>query len=319
MALDTNLRSVYDIGFAAASGNKESVFETIQNIAPWDTPFYSSAPKVTVTLTTFEWFTDGLAAAATGGSPEGQDFTSSTRSNRSRKANNTQIFKKGVIVSDSQMAASPYGMQNEFTYQGILVMREVARNIESRAWDQLNPEKVTGTESDTAGQERITCAIRGTGSWGASPTSAVNGAITTGAVENVFETVFVAGGRPDRLYLSPGVKADFTNAAQASGVNRMFNLAASDKRLIANVTVYEGNFGTLVVVPDIFIPQSSATADNAAFSLIESQRNAVAIYRQLKHVPMAKNGDHTRGLIITELGFRVAHASANGHGTGITT
>src|SRR3990172_7565350 len=314
MAFPTNLFSVYDIGFVAGSANKESVFETIQNIAPWDTPTFSSAPKVSVSLTTFEWFTDTLAATATGGTGEGEIITAAARTNRTRRANNTQIFTVGLDVSDSQIAASPYGISGEYPYQSMLAMREVARNVESRGWINSGFERVTGGEATA----RITASWRATG-WGTSPTSALNGAITTAAVENLFEVLAQEGGNPDRFAVSLGVKSDFTNVAQASGVNRMFNLAASDKRLVANVTVYEGSHGVLLVVPNKWIPQGSVSASAFAATLYESTRAKVAIYRPMKHVPLAKVGDSTRGYIVTELGFMLLHASSMGHITGVTT
>lgn len=318
MAAPTNLFSVYDIGFAAGSANKESVFEVIQNIARWDTPFFSSAPKATVNLTTFEWFTDTLAATATGGTGEGEIITAAARTNRTRRANNTQIFTVGLDVSDSQIAASPYGISGEYPYQTALAMREVARNVESRAWINTGFERVTATEAAASPTGRITASLRATG-WGTPPSSAVNGIISTAAIENLFESVVREGGQPDRLYLSTGVKADLTNVAQASAVNRMWNLAASDKRFVANVTVYEGNYGLLTVVPDVWIGQSAASADAHAAGLIESARMKVAMYRPMKHVPLAKVGDSTRGYVVTELGFMNLHASAHGFLTGLTT
>lgn len=315
MPVPTNLFSAYDVGFAAGSSNQESVFATIQNIAPWDTATFSSAPKIVAELTTFEWFTDSLAATATGGTAEGEIITAAARTNRSRKANNTQIFTVGLDVSDSQLAASPYGMSGEYPYQAALAMREVARNIESRSWINSGFERVTSTEG---GAGRVTASWRATG-WGTSPTSALNGAITTAAVEALFEVLAQEGGNPDRFAVSLGVKADFTNAAQATGVNRMFNLASTDKRLVSNITVYEGSFGVLTVVPNKWIPQGSASASGFAATLYESARAKVAIYRPMKHVPLAKIGDSTRGYIVTELGFQLLHASSMGHITGVTT
>lgn len=316
MAIPANLLSVYDIGAVAGSSNKESVFETIQNIVPWDTPFYSSAPKTNVGLITFEWLTDTLAAVNTAGTLEGETISGAARANRTRRLNNTQIFTVGVTVSDSQIAASPYGISGEYPYQVMLAMREVARNIESRAWtnNDITFERVTGSEAVI----RQTATLRATG-WGTPVTTAVNGPITLASVEDTFEAVALRGGNPDKLYLSLGVKSDFTSVAQASGVNRMFNLAASDKRLVANVTVYEGNHGVLQVIPDKFIPQGTLTASSFAAALIESARMKVAIFRPMKHVPLGKAGDFTSGYVVTELGFMNLHASAHGFITGLTT
>jgi len=314
MAIPANLFSAYDVGAVAGSANKESVFETIQNIVPWDTPFYSSAPKVNVGLVTFEWLTDTLAAAATGGTGEGEIITAAARTNRVRRQNNTQIFTVGLDVSDTQIAASPYGISGEYPYQVMLAMREVARNIESRAWVNAGFERTTGAEGTT----RITASLRAT-AWGIPVQTAQNGAISLASVEDTFEAVVLRGGNPDKLYCSLGVKSDFTSVAQATGINRMFNLAASDKRLVANVTVFEGNHGTLVVVPDKFIPQSSATGDNQCAALLESARMKVGIFRPMKHVPLSKQGDSTRGYVVTELGFINLHASAHGFITGLTT
>jgi hypothetical protein len=317
MAQPTNLLSVFDIGSVAGSSNKEAVFETIQNIAPWDTSWFSSAPKVNVGLITFEWLTDTLSAVATGGAEEGQIIVAAPRANRSRRLNNTQIFLAGVDVSDSQIAASPYGISGEYPYQVALTYRELARNIESRAWINTGFERVAPTGGEAT--VRITASLRATG-WGSPVNTAVNGAITTASVENTFESVVLLGGNPDKLFCSLGVKSDFSQAAQASGgTNRLFNIAVTDKRLVANVTVYEGNHGTLTVVPDKFIGQSSATVDGHAAGLIESARMKVAIYRPMKHVPLAKVSDSTRGYVVTELGLINLHASAHGFLTGLTT
>lgn len=317
MAIPTNLFSVYDIGFAAGSANKESVFQVIQNIAPWDTHTFSSAPKSSVELTTFEWFTDTLAATATGGTGEGEIISAAARVNRVRRVNNTQIFTVGIDVSDSQIACSPYGITGEYPYQSMLAMRELARNIESRSWINSGFERVTGTEA--TGANRITASWRATG-WGTSPTSALNAAITTAAVENLFEVMAREGAKPTNFAVSYGVKADFSQAAQgAGGTSRVFNLAATDKRLVTNVTVYEGNFGMLQVIPNLWIPQSTLTADACAATLYEPQRIGVGILRPMKHVPLAKVGESTRGYIVTELGFKLLHASGMGHITGVTT
>lgn len=314
MAFPTNLHSVYDVGAVAGSANKESVFQTIQNIVPWDTPFFSSAPKVSVGMVTFEWLTDTLAAVATGGTGEGEIITAAARANRVRRQNNTQIFTVGLDVSDSQIASSPYGISGEYPYQVMLAMRETARNIESRAWVNAGFERVIGGEATA----RITASLRATG-WGTPVITTVNGPITLASVEDTFEAVVLRGGNPDKLYCSLGVKADLTAVAQATGVNRMYNLAANDKRFVANVTVYEGNHGILAVVPDKFIGQSSATADSHAAGLIESARMKVGMFRPMKHVPLSKQGDSTRGYVVTELGFINMHASAHGFIAGLTT
>ena len=314
MAQQATTLSSYDIGHVAGLANKEDVYDVIQNIVPFDTPGYTTLPKVKAILTTVEWLTEGLAATSTAGHYEGEVITASARASRSRKLNNTQIFSLGTSVTDTQRVLSPYGIADELTHQVAMTMREVARNIESRLFINSGFERVSGDDSTIA----VMASLRATG-WGTAPSSAVNGAITTAAVENVFELVFTEGGNPDRLFVSPGVKADFTNSAQASGINRMFNLAASDKRLVANVTVYEGNFGTLVVVPDKFISQSSVTASAHAFHLLETARCQLAILRPLKYVPLGKLADSTEGYVVTELSLKVLHASANGFGTGIST
>src|SRR5438046_10631971 len=103
----TGYLTTYDLGYNAGSANREDLLDLITNIDPWDTPFFSSAPKVQANHVTHEWITDSLNATATGGTVEGADFAVDTLTQRSRKSNICQIFTKHIAVSDTQRQVNP--------------------------------------------------------------------------------------------------------------------------------------------------------------------------------------------------------------------
>src|SRR5262252_8035676 len=113
----TNIWSTYGVGFGAGSANREDLLDLITNIDPWDTPFYSSAPKVECNHTTHEWLTDTLSATSVAGAIEGADFSADALSNRSRLSNRTQIFRFDILVADTQRAVNPAGVRDEYEYQ----------------------------------------------------------------------------------------------------------------------------------------------------------------------------------------------------------
>jgi hypothetical protein len=139
----------------------------------------------------------------------------------------------------------------------------------------------------------------------------------------MMEQCYTNGGNPDTLWVSPGVKADFSASTLPTNWNK--NVATTDKKLVMNVDVYESDFGLLAIVPDRWIPQSAhnaATAVSASgfsFYITERSKNRIAFLRPIRHVPLAKGGDATRGFIVGELTLEVLHPSAQIRCTGIIT
>lgn len=316
------LWSTYDVGFTTGSANREDLLDMIVNLdTRMETPFFTSAPKTRTNHTTHEWLIDSLKATATGasavGTAEGAPFASATLTNRVRLHNITQIFSKHIDVSDTQRAVDPAGVRDEYEYQIFKGLKEIARDVETIVFRGIGTVSATGD----ATTERSMRPLRAFEASGVNMVATGNTAaalITTAAVMDAQEAAFNVGGNPDTLYVSPGVKRDFTAAAgNVTGTTR--NIASSDRRTIANIDIFEGDFGMLAVVPNRFVPQTTATGASAAAFLIERSLARLAFLRPPKHVPMGKASDGTRGIVVSELTLEVLNPSAFAEVTGITT
>jgi hypothetical protein len=310
----------YDQGFGHAGANREDLLDIIVNIAPWDTPLFSSSPKSTARHTTHEWIEDDLAAATAwgAGSAEGADFSGAAQLVRNRLTNITMIFRKDVHVSETQRAVNPVGIKDEYAYQMSIAMKEIGRAVESRSF--------TAKASTAAGAVGTASASAS----GASParlmrvlddmifTNTASAATPTKALlDSMIEAAFIAGGVPDRLFMHPRLKTDVAGALNSSNTMNYRNIAAADARLVGNVDVYVSNFGALQIVPDRFIPTGGTATGTTSYGriwLLEQPKIRYAFLRPIKHVPLPPAGDAVRGMVLGELTLEVfadkAHAKA---------
>lgn len=313
MPAAANTWLTFNVGPMTGSANREDLLDVITNLdMEMETPFFTSAPKTTARHTLHEWLTDALAATATAGAIEGDDFTPAALTNRTRQQNLCQIFRKDFAVSDTQRSVNPAGVSDEYSYQLEKALKEIARNVESTVF-KVDTASATGA----SGTARTMKGLRGFAPAGL--TSAVNAAISTGAVVDIHELMYVAGANPETMYVSPGVKRDFTVAVIAATSQNLRNIAAADRKHIANIDIFESDFGMLAVVPDRFVPQSTGSNGSACFYLVERAKCRLAFLRPLRHVPIAKIGDAMRGLVVTELTLEALTPSAIGVGSGVIT
>src|SRR6185503_12106948 len=113
--------TTYGFGVAAGVGaNREDLLDLISNIDPYDTPFVTSAPKVKANAVLHQWLTDTLPATSTAGLNEGDDFGVGTATTRpARLTNQCQIFRKDIIVSETQRAVDAAGFRDAFELVGV--------------------------------------------------------------------------------------------------------------------------------------------------------------------------------------------------------
>jgi hypothetical protein len=323
---------LFGFGAGANRSNKEDWFNAITMLSPAEQPFLAAAPRDPIGNELPYWNRDSLRAVitATGAAPsanhavEGDDFSFASYGSvtgRVRMQNSTQIFREDIAVPDTQQTIAQNGLapgvSDEYEYQATKAAKEIMNDIEARVF--IETPSVAGSASGASGVARLMAGLAGTGNWGAIPNSAINSGITTAFVNNLHELLWIEGARPDTLYVSPGVKADFSAAAQVSATSRVHNIAASDYRVITVVNVFDGDYGMLRVVPSRQIRQSALTADAYKAWLVERQRARLGILRPLKHTPLPKNGDATRGFVLTELTLKLMHPSAVGYLDGVTT
>jgi len=316
----------YDIGFVAGAGNKEDVLDLVTNIDPEETPFLSAAPKTTAKLTTHEWLTDAYNAAAATNKAEGHAFSADTTTARQRLNNRTAIFGKDFEVTGTQQAVDPIGVATEYALQVDKATKETARNIEYTFFQNSSAAPATGDGTNA----RALYHFRAMHARGAGPPSyqfnqaSMDGAITIAAINSICEAGMILGGKFDTVYASPGVKADITAAIVTPAYNSIMSAQGQARpqginRYTGNVTMIEGDFNVLALVPDIFIPQSAATGDSNSLWLMERSKARIAFLRPLKHVPLPPGGDSVRGMVLGELTIEVLHPKAIGYLAGVIT
>jgi len=312
MAQPTNTFDSYD-----AVGIREDLSDIITNISPEETPFYTKCRKTSASNTLVEWQTDALRSSATNAHIEGDDTTADAATATSRLNNRTQIFKNAVTVPDTDEGLDKAGRAREVAYQTLKIAKEQKLDIEKALF--ANNAKVAG--SSTVARE-----LAGAPSWlitnvdfvtggtpsGANPTGDGTDARTDDGTptafsqtkfDNVMQSIWENGGKPDTVYLSA---FQMNKALAFTGNNNQRSaVQAGDERVVKSLAVYVTPWGTVEFMPsrenrskDVFIMQDDMWE--------------VATLRPTKNIELAKTGDATKRQVVTELTLCAKNEAANG-------
>ena len=317
MAQPSNTFDSYD-----AKGIREDLENVIYDISPEETPFYSSAKKVSASNTLHEWQTDSLRSSAANAHIEGDDTTANAMTATARLGNYTQIFKNAVIIPDTDSGLDKAGRATEMAYQTLKIAKEQKLDIEKALFD--NNARVAGSAS--AARELggvgsfMTTNVNNVGTSGANPTGSVPGATArTDGTATVFsqtdfdltmQECWENGGRPDTVYLS----AFQMNKALgfAGNNNQRSTVKAASEGVINHMDVYVTPWGTVEFTPtrenrgrDVFIMQSDMWA--------------CGVLRATKNTALAKTGDNTKRQVLTELTLISKNEKASGLVADCTT
>lgn len=322
--LPSNLVSTYDIGFFPTDTaiHHEDLTDVLTILDSFQTPFFSGCPKIRARDVVHSWPVDTLAAPSTAGVPDGVDFSGDILTTPVRLFNGTQIFRRDVIVSDRERAANPAGIRDMYEHQIMKEFKVLARNCEYVVFKSTASVSgaasaiVSGSESGNTSNAPYMAGIRGFAITTAGVT--VNTQVATGDVVTLAGQMFINGAEPDSVWLYPQGKREFFNQLSGANVINLRNIAADDKRMVANVDVFESPFGQLLaVITDRFIPIGSA-ASSFAYFVGDRGLGKLAFYRPPQHKEMGKQGDNTRGLLLMEATLELTHPSAWGAVTAVT-
>jgi hypothetical protein len=307
MAQPTNTFDTYD-----SVGIREDLSDVIHNISPEETPFYSKSAKKAARNTFVEWQTDSLRASAANAHIEGDATTAEARTATTRLGNYTQIFKNAVVVSDSDDNVDNAGRAKEIAYQTLKIAKEQKLDIEKALFD--NNARAAGSSSvarELAGAPAWLTTNTVAGSGGADPTGDGTDARTDGTqaafsqanFDTVMQSIWVAGGKPDTVYLSAfqmNVALGFTG-----NNNQRSSVQAGDERVVKSLAVYVTPWGTVEFMP---------SRENRSRDVFIMQDNMweIASLRGTKNVALAKTGDNTTRQVVTELTLCAKNEAANG-------
>lgn len=295
---------------ASAIINHEDLVDVVTILDSFQTPFFSSAPKIRARDVVHSWTVDTLTATSTAGALEADDFGAQALTSPSRLYNVTQIFARNVAVSDRERDANPAGIRDMYEHQIMKEFKVLARNAESTFF-------ATGATTAT-GDTSTPSRMAGFAGFSLVSAGSASGSVTTANIVQLSQSLYVAGAEPDSLWFAPASKRQFVEATVSSGSGNVRNIAATDQRLVANIDVFETPFNQMyAVITDRFIPMSTVSGRNGYY-IGDRSMAKVAFFRPPQHKPMGKNGDHTRGLVLQELTLELTHPSAWGVFTGIT-
>ena len=307
MAQPANTFDTYD-----SVGIREDLSDVIHNISPEETPFYSKAAKKAAKNTLVEWQTDSLRASAANAHIEGDTTTAEARAATTRLGNYTQIFKNAVVVSDSDDNVDNAGRAKEIAYQTLKIAKEQKLDIEKALF--ANNARAAGnstTARELAGAPAWLTTNTVAGAGGADPTGDGTDARTDGTqaafsqanFDTVMQSIWVAGGKPDTVYLSAfqmNVALGFTG-----NNNQRSSVQAGDERVVKSLAVYVTPWGSVEFMP---------SRENRSRDVFIMQDNMweVASLRGTKNVALAKTGDNTTRQVVTELTLCAKNEAANG-------
>jgi hypothetical protein len=307
-------------GTIAGQNNREDLVDLITLLDPYETPFYSMVQKGTALHTLHEWQTEALQVTATGGGTqyaEGAAFSAALINDRTRLNNLCEIFRKDIQVSNTQRAVRPAGIKDEYLHQVQVAIKEIGRDLENTLF-----QGVAGSATGATGTLRtmktlrnfITTNVFSTSSTAIGCTgitfSGTSWALGEVMFNSTLEQCFLRGGRVDTIFVNGSTKRQVSRfGAAISGGSAIVrrDIGASEKKLVASVDTYDGDFGVVTVILDRWVGQTeggsglgTVNPSNRAFFL-QMDAWEVAVLRPLKHVPLPPNGDAVRGMILSEL------------------
>lgn len=314
-ATSAGLLSTFDVGFFpnATGVHHEDLVDIVTILDSFQTPLFSSSPKIRARDVVHSWTVDTLSATATGGVGDGVDFSGDTLTSPTRLVNGTQIFRKDVLVSDRERDANPAGIRDMYEHQVMKMFKVLARDMESRLWSTNTTASASGDE-DPSNAPRM-ASING---FGITTASSASGGVTTADIVTLSETLFANGAEPDSIWFAPSSKRQFINGTISSGGGNVRNIAANDQRIVANVDVFETPFNQMyAVITDRFILVNTSSAVGRYY-IGDRSMAKIAFYRPPQHKPMGKSGDHTRGIVLMEATLQLDHPSSWAAMSGVT-
>lgn len=299
-------------------GNREDLSDVIYNVAPVETPFASRVARGKATAITHEWQTDSLNGATVQAYLEGDSATADARVATTRLSNMTQIFRRVISISGTQIAVETAGRADEYEYQLVKEGKIIKRNIEKTLLGTQN--KVTPTSTATARALGGVCTYLGTNlhkltATGTTPgngTGFIAGSgltITTATqledpVATVIAQCWNSGGDPSVIMVDSSGKRKLSNL---SGIATLYKdvPGKSQGTVVQGADVLVSDFGEHMIVPNRFMPSTQ-------IYFLDMQYFGIAELRGMQTVPLAKTGDSDRAMLITELTLEVRSPESSG-------
>ena len=310
------------------AGNREDLTDILTILEPESCPVTSLASKKTATGTFFEWQVDDLAVSSFGGVSEGEDVTSFTNqaANRTRLGNYVQKLRRSFMVSDLQQLVDTAGVANEYANAESKAVRELKRDFEAAicSGQDRQADAGAGAPYKTRGMFKwlgvggqpsdVPAAFQNV----ANDTTATQ---TEATFNSVLQELYEANGMPGgqlTLVAGPTLKSeisDFSRQLAATNGTYQVTQSAESKKITLSVSLYEGDFGNVSVVPSVFLNRTSgsATVDGDAGLLIDPEYVSVFTLKAESRSELEDQGGGQRGFCDLIAGLACQSPKAHGY------
>lgn len=278
---------------------KRDLTDLITNISPTKTPVLTMLGKNSrkAINTIVETMQDSLADAAENAHVDGSNFVEVEHTPPGVTQSYAQNFIKYVVVPDTLQDVQIQGMKKAYQYFSKKAMKELALDMEMALVSQTpqgpaQPRKLTGMTA------AITTNVLDAG--GAE-------ALTEDLFNDLLQAAWNQGGEPSVVLVNSSQKrviSQFTGGT-------VKNLDAKDKKLVMGVDWLDTDFGEVKVVLTRYLAQSAVLA-------IDPSLWELAWLKRVKHEPMGKQGDNTRGMLVGRLALGCREEKGNAYYKGLT-
>ncbi|AYD01736.1 DUF5309 family protein [Neorhizobium sp. NCHU2750] len=289
---------------------REDLANTISNVDPTETPFFSSIGKTKATAVRHEVLVDSLSpASANNAVAEGADLVDTAATVPVRVSNICQLMQKDIRLSGTIQAVDTAGAKTE---KARLVKNrglEIRRDLEMSLLGGQG-SSATGTRY-MGGYQAITAtnAFGGansaiTGFSNGNISAAVDGtarSVTEAMFLDMLEKIYVSGGRPKEVLAGPKLKraiSGFTGGAQKQQ-------NAEKKTINQGVDIYVSDWGTLNVNPHPYALTKTIIA-------YDPEMWAVAFLRSFSVEELGKSGDSDKFMIVAEATLEAKNEKSSG-------
>jgi len=270
------------------TSRREDLTDVVTNISPSETPLLSMLGRGSdAKQTLHEYPTDTFASAAHNAAIEGADFAAVDLTQPSRGSNNTQIFKKSIMVSDTEAVVD--GVTNALQYQSQKAFTEHAKDIELALMAGSRASGASGVARQLVG---IVNALT------TNATTMASASTLTEAIYNdIMELVYGSTDQlPDMVFVGSKLKRAISNFAGAS--DGAITIPADQVARYNKVDFYEGDFGRQRIMLHRDVANVAAGRSLVA---INSQFHKLSYLRPTHLREIAKTGDSEKREVITEM------------------
>ena len=271
-------------------GKREDLSDLIAVVDAKETPVSSMAPKGrALSNSTFDWQADAFKDPTTEGVLDGEDVESfdNQAERRAKLSGRVQKVRETWMVSDfSENLSDVAGVASEKARAKAVCITNLKRKIEAVICSDNDSQAQDGTDA---------YKTRGLGSWIASsaqtdlpvpaafrtPAGSINttamASLTETLVQDVLQSVYEQTGQRGTYMMPCGValKRTFTGFSQyvpdkASHLAVRRHSDQKDQMISVTISVFEGDFGTINLIPSLFLANGTANAPTRRGYLLKS-------------------------------------------------